>query len=293
MKHSAPKVMGYEAYGLRIHSSLALWPGGAPVDHGAADLVVSHRVGIPGIGKLFCASAMDTGVSVPNVGEMRVRDGCHIELTVAEGCAPDAAAVLAAGAGLGMALTQRGWFVLHGSAIRIGDTGVCVAGASGAGKSTILAELHRRGHFMIADGMTPLRVCDGHVVAAPGPPIMKVWPSTARQMGWDPESLVPISSAHDKCFRAVTERLEQRPARIHNVFATVPASPVGVTALEPREALMELVKHAFLMEFADAESGAVFLRQGAGILPLLRIARFFRGTSFGEIPLAVGALVAS
>jgi hypothetical protein len=283
MNEAAAPVLAYDAYGLRIHSSLALWPGGTGATQGCADVLVSHRVGTPGSGRLFRAAAMDTAVSVPDVGEMRVRDGSRIELTLADHCSPEAAAILAAGAGLGMVLTQRGWFVLHGSAIRIGATGICVAGPSGAGKSTILAELHRRGHFMIADGMTPLRLSDGHVLAAPGPPIMKVWPSTAREMGWATDSLIPVSSAHDKRFRPVTERVEQQPVPIRNVFATVAVAPVGVSMLEPREALMELVKHAFLMEFSDVESGAMFLRQSASLASFLSVARLSRGDRIRDL----------
>ena len=277
------RLYAYRAFGLNIHSDLALWPGGEDPS-GPADLTVHRERGSPQEGRLFDAGSRDTAVFVPDVGELRVQDGSRVVLTLDEAAKPDAAAVLAAGAGLAMALTQRGWFVLHGSALRVGDVGVCVAGTSGVGKSTILAEMHRRGHDLVADGMTPLRVSRGRIVAAPGPPVMKIWPNTAQELGLPVEALPVVSSAHDKRFYCVRQGTSFEVATIHSILSTHAVSPVKLSLLDTRSALMEIVKNAFLMEFSDAKSGAVFLRQAAAVLPNLSVARMNRGRSYDDLP---------
>jgi len=48
-------------------------------------------------------------------------------------------------------LYQRGYFLLHGSAISIDDRGVAFIGFSGSGKSSIAAAMHANGHRVATD----------------------------------------------------------------------------------------------------------------------------------------------
>jgi hypothetical protein len=70
---------------------------------------------------------------------------------------------------LAAALRQNGLLVLHANSVVIPGGAVAVSGASGAGKSTALAALLRRGCAMLADDVTVLRLgADGRVEVLPG-----------------------------------------------------------------------------------------------------------------------------
>jgi hypothetical protein len=67
-------------------------------------------------------------------------------------------------------LHQRGYLVIHGSAVLIGDGVTVISGESGTGKSTIVGELAARGYGMVSDDVTVLRDCNGpEIQVVPGP----------------------------------------------------------------------------------------------------------------------------
>lgn len=69
----------------------------------------------------------------------------------------------------------RGYEALHAGAVATGAGAVAIAAGAGGGKSTLLAELLRRGERLLADDVAVLEVgADGRPLAHPGPPLMTV-----------------------------------------------------------------------------------------------------------------------
>ncbi len=56
--------------------------------------------------------------------------------------------------------------LLHGSAVRLGDKGVLLLGASGSGKSDLALQLIDRGAVLIADDQVRISTVDGRLRAA-------------------------------------------------------------------------------------------------------------------------------
>lgn len=94
-------------------------------------------------------------------------------------------------------LAQRGTLVLHGSAVRRGDTAVAIVGESEQGKSTLAAALARGGWGFVADDLVPV---------TPGPeprtiagyPMVKLFPEAAASLGLDRSDLEPLDEAATK-----------------------------------------------------------------------------------------------
>src|SRR5436190_17257795 len=81
-------------------------------------------------------------------------------------------------------LRQRGLLVLHGSAVTLNGRAVVFCGASGWGKSTLAAALHRRGHPLLADDFAAIRIgARGGATLRAAPPFLKLWPDSARTLG--------------------------------------------------------------------------------------------------------------
>ena len=78
---------------------------------------------------------------------------------------------------LGMILFQRGIFLLHGSAVMIGNKALVFVGAPGAGKSTTVAAFAKAGYVVLADDMVAITVSDDKISVIPGYPQIKIWPS--------------------------------------------------------------------------------------------------------------------
>ena len=69
---------------------------------------------------------------------------------------------------LAISLRQRGLFVLHGSAITIGDQCAIFVGASGAGKSTTAFTFFNAGHRVLVDDVAPLEIRPSGVFTTSG-----------------------------------------------------------------------------------------------------------------------------
>ncbi len=52
---------------------------------------------------------------------------------------------------------------------------IAVAGATGAGKSTLAAWFSRQGLALIGDDVIALKPAEGGMVALPGPPRVRLW----------------------------------------------------------------------------------------------------------------------
>jgi hypothetical protein len=105
-----------------------------------------------------------------------VRRGCHIAHDPDPGARSSDLAHYIDGTAFGALLYQREHFVMHASAIQIGDIAVLFCGASGAGKSTIAAAMVNAGHGQIADDMCAIDLLpDGTPVVAPDGRRHKLW----------------------------------------------------------------------------------------------------------------------
>jgi len=84
---------------------------------------------------------------------------------------------------LGTAALCRGREGLHAAAVELEGGVVAITAASGGGKTTLCAELIRRGGRLFADDLLFLRRADRHVLAEPGPPLMSIGPGADGVLG--------------------------------------------------------------------------------------------------------------
>ncbi|MEN9506096.1 MAG: hypothetical protein RI958_2022 [Actinomycetota bacterium] len=96
---------------------------------------------------------------------------------------------VAQGWAVSIATLQRGDLALHASTLRVGGAVVAIAGASGAGKSTTALGLVARGHELLVDDTTLVRL-DGDVMrVTPYCRNVHVLPDTAAKLGIEFDSL--------------------------------------------------------------------------------------------------------
>lgn len=84
------------------------------------------------------------------------------------------------GSALSYLCLQRGVFPLHAACLRVGTRTLAIVGHSGAGKSTLAASLLARGHRLLSDDLTVLRVraADAGITVLPAFPRLKLWRDT-------------------------------------------------------------------------------------------------------------------
>jgi hypothetical protein len=278
----------YLAFGLRIASTFPL-PELLAGD-GSADVEIHQAAALPrhALARQATAETMvapnEWRLTYGDVGVMSVRDGRRIELAPVRGASPRTVRLTLLGQGMAVLLHQRGFLVLHASAVEIDGRVVAFLGDSGSGKSTMAAALHARGHRLVADDVAAVRIGpDGPEVYA-GFPQLKLWPDALTALGCDATPL-----------QRVEPGLEKRAHRVHGGFAERTVFPlaqlhvieegpaVELTRLRPHDAFLALVRYAYGIQRLDGVSGVDHFRARSEIVHRAPVYRLSRPWDLGEL----------
>lgn len=99
------------------------------------------------------------------------------------------------GSCMGALLMQRNFFVLHGNAIRVGESCISIVGDSGAGKSTLCGAFFKQGYPILADDVCAI---DARLKVYPSFPQIKLWKDSADHLSINTEKLRRIRPHLDK-----------------------------------------------------------------------------------------------
>ncbi len=181
-------------------------------------------------------------------------------------------------------LRQRGLLVLHGSAVTLNGRAVVLCGASGWGKSTLAAALHRRGHPVLADDYAAIRVGVRRPTLYTGPPLLKLWPDSAQVLGLDAAALPRVHPLADK--RRVRTRRSPgaRSVRLGQVVILAPGSLCKLAPLDPSEALIELLRHSYGARTLAALHPADHFARCAALVRTVPIMRLGAPRSLAQLP---------
>lgn len=204
-------------------------------------------------------------------------------------------------AALGFSARLRGWTVLHAASVVVDGKAVGLVGDKGAGKSTLAAAFISEGFPALADDHTVLREEDGAFAVQPGPPALKLWPSSApvlaKEVGDLPRAYSFIEKLRvDLGVGAGGEpgRFHDSPAPLRALYVLEPRDPArtGVTVepLPDAAALHRLMvyrwsRHTVTPEHAAAELGTI-----ARLVQTVPVLRVRRPDGFGTLPQVVRAI---
>lgn len=237
----------YVISGLLVASDLAL-PGliEAGLDAGPSEVTIragavpAHLPGSRARGPNWQIAGDQMLIAVPGIVRMLLREGRTIVYEPAAGTTPEEAAIFLSGTGFGILLHQRGWIVLHASAVRVGGAAVLFCGPSGAGKSTLAAALVKAGHALLADDLS------GIAITAAGVPL--VHPDGRRLKLWQNA----IDRLDLAASRATRVRTQIEKYYVDPRGATPPALPVAAIYVlrEARRADATGIRHVNLVDAA-------------------------------------------
>jgi hypothetical protein len=272
-------MFSYLAYGLRIASNRVL-PELQPGPRGG-DVVITFdptaRVPREAAGQAWYVriSSDEAVLADHELGVFVLRGGRTVTVIPAAGADEAAVRLYLVGTIMAILLYQRGRLPLHASAIAIGGEAVGFLGVSGAGKSTMAAALQARGHRVVADDVTALRVGDGQVLTYPAFPLLKLMPEAAASAGCDVSRLESLHAGEEKHgFRAIRSFAGQAlPLRRLYVLADGPET--RIEKLRPQEAVVEFVRHSYPTRMLQPGGPAHFLlcAELARTVPTYRLTR--------------------
>lgn len=155
---------------------------------------------------------------------------------------------------LPLALAAAGETVLHASAVRVDDAAVLFVGVARSGKSTLAAALAACGATVLADDGVALDARGEEVWVRPSYPGLRLWPDAAAYAGTRGFTIAALDSGDKR--RLIPSHAASCPPSLPlaAVYSLRIAGPPGFERLSARDAVLELVRHAFTPDVATREA---------------------------------------
>lgn len=155
---------------------------------------------------------------------------------------------------LPLVLSKQGKLVFHASAVEVAGGAIAFAGESGRGKSTLAASFAIGGwRFLTDDGLLLEEDAPGYRVM-PSHPSIRLWKDSEDALIAPGAEMAPPLHYTSKSRFLAGERLAfcERPLPLRRVYFLGGGAPgIEIRRLEPAEAVLEWVKHSFLLDIEE------------------------------------------
>jgi len=183
-----------------------------------------------------------------NVGLFAINNGCQITVSPFTSSDPDLVINTVLGTPMGILLLQRGFLVLHASAVEINGRIVCFLGASGSGKSTTVCSLLQSGHKLVTDDVVAINTASDHLSGVlPGYPWMKVGRELISHLNIENKFIERLGRSEEKLrYNLPAESFVKYPTgRLACVYFLQWADDISIKNMKTTDAIINLVKHEY------------------------------------------------
>lgn len=280
----------YSAYGLTIESTFRL-----PELHGGSvpttpDVMIRQghvgefRSNIEG--RNHRADLKEIRFQYDSVGRFKVSAGSEVVVEPDPECDDDLLRACLLGPIIAALLHQRGYLVLHASAVLINGIATLFLGAKGWGKSTLAAFLQARGHTLLADDVVAVKISGStKIQVLPGSPQLKLWPSAVAYLGLNLDGMPRLHPHLDKRSHRLDAESVKGPIALGRMYVLEVGDEVEIEPLKTQEGLIELVRHSYLIRFLGPSGTAgLHFRQCATVVSSIPIFYLKRPRSLMMMP---------
>jgi len=188
------------------------------------------------------------------------------------------------GQGMGVLLHQKGYLVLHGSAVNMGDKAIAFLGGCGEGKSTTAAALNIRGHPLITDDVLVIDFDNNNnPVLLPSFPRIKLWDNAIDLLTNGKEIFPKIHPKFQKYSYNVDKNFCDYQLPLKTVYIIEKSEKNSITPLRSQDALIELVRNAYMIFLFNDDEKHQNLIQSAKTVTNIHFKRLKRSHSLADI----------
>ncbi len=243
----------YTAYGLTVESEICL-PGFTEIVACDADIAVRRCYSAPrhDSPKMLTAERLDDGMAFfcPYGGlRYEIRNGREVLIHSVPGNQPELERLPLYGFAIAAILHQRGYFVLHASAVEIGGRAAIFAGGKFQGKSTLIASLVKRGHRLLSDDVTAIVCRDDGIVVLPGVSCIKLWPDAMEVLGLEVALHPELYTASIKRNYFIPEMSCPTERRLSGIFLLDEEQRLEIKELRTAERMFNLVAGCYFSRY--------------------------------------------
>ena len=272
-----------EAYGLLVKSDFCLVP-----DHQTS----REASGAPDVTVRICSPAdLETGVSkaeyfsgyLPQICELRISEN-EIRILPEPGIDDQILRSCILGSAFSVLLQQRGYLVLHASAVILQERAVAFTGFSGAGKSTTASAFLRQGYPVITDDVLAIQFREGQPEVIPSYPVIKLLPDAVTALGHDGDELPLLYDTSAKRIQSFDYSALKPSYPLHKIYLLSKGDHHEIEPLSPRDALLCLINQSRVVKNLIVPSAKkLHFEQCAVLAHTLGISRLRRKPNLSEL----------
>ncbi|WP_254943920.1 hypothetical protein [Cyanobium sp. AMD-g] len=156
---------------------------------------------------------------------------------------------------LPLMLSTQGFLVFHASSVAVGKSSVAFVAESGRGKSTLAGSFAINGHsFLTDDGLILDPNASGYNVR-PSHPSIRLWDDSSEALIHPGAATSPAISYSSKSRFLAGDQVrfcsEPQPLQCVFFLGEGAVSEITIEPMPPAQALIEWVKHSFLLDIED------------------------------------------
>lgn len=250
------------------------------MEQGKIDILPFHKwvVSDGTLWTLFYRCAEAYLLRFPGLADFEISgDGLVVRARPALGISGDTVRHLYLNQVLPLALSRRGKFVYHASAVETPRGALAFMGESGRGKSTLAASLSKAGYPLLTDDGLQLQSLANAFWVQPSLPSIRLWDDSRRALMNDSAMLAPPLQHTAKARILADESLIfselARPLERLYFLGDGSSGKVAIDSVSPSEALILLVNHSFLL---DVEARDLIAAHFDELARLVAMPIFFR-----------------
>ena len=243
----------YTAYGLGIDSVLTLpelVSGAANIDLVIkCDRLKDKPAEIKSSRFDYWRHEGEVGLFWQGLGTFRIREGKEIIITPVPGVEEKHLHPALLGACMAVVLHQRGYLILHASAVKIRERAIALIGDKGWGKSTMAAALISRGHQSITDDVLAIALDGNEPLVFPSFPQLKLCPDALLAIGETPEALPRVMPQVNKRQYRLPQNFSTQPVPLQSIYLLNKGESLSIAKIPASDSILPLLAHSYGARF--------------------------------------------
>ncbi|MCK9372320.1 MAG: hypothetical protein M0P91_03925 [Sulfuricurvum sp.] len=195
-------------------------------------------------------------LKIQEVGNYLIRNGNEIIIDPLPDVPEQELRLFLLGSAIGALMNQRGYLLIHASAIATPKGAILFTGPSGVGKSTTIQGFIERGYQKMSDDAIALYYDESSkkVMILPSYPNAKLWQKSADILGKNTDNLPRIRPTFDKFYLSTKEYFCNTPLELAAVYQIVPtrlAVDIELEEVNSMEKLQILFRNVYRKVYAE------------------------------------------
>ena len=191
---------------------------------------------------------------------------------------------------LGLTLYQRGYLVLHASAVSVDGNAAVFIGPRGAGKSTTAAAFDREGYSVLEDDVVAIRFDDGVPTVMPGVPQLRLKSDAATALGVEETTTPSEDSWYDKHMLQIQD--VPNPAPLRGCYLLADGEGCTLESVPGGEQILNLVTQTYARELlSDTDQSKEHFEQCSRLTEWTPVQRLRRPRLHNQLPSIVSLVV--